>query len=79
MKVSHAYRLLGNEARVSSLLRFSKRDAYNSVASEVKRTLDGGNANHLMCILGTRCVNEQDCFYKFKLDEDVCLLSFFRK
>ena len=58
MKDSHAYRLLRNEAEGSPSLGFSERDVYNSVANEVKRTLDGGNANHLMCVLETRCVNK---------------------
>ena len=58
MKVSHAYPLLRNEAWGSPLLDFSKRDAYNSVANEVKKTVDGGDANHLMCVLDYRCVNE---------------------
>ena len=30
-----------------------------------------------MCVLKTRCVNEQDFFYKFKLDEDNCSMSIF--
>ena len=38
MKVSHANRVLRNEARGSPLLNFSKRDAYNSVVNEIKRT-----------------------------------------
>ena len=63
MKVSHAYRLLRNKAGSSPSLGFSERDAYNSVANEVKKTLDGGDANHLMCVLESRCVNEQDFFY----------------
>jgi len=46
----------------SPVLGFSKRDAYNSIANEVKRTWDGGDANHLMCVSETRCVNEQDFF-----------------
>jgi len=41
IKVSHAYRLLRNGAESSPLLGFNKRDAYNSIANEVKRTLDG--------------------------------------
>ena len=32
------------------LLGFSKRDVYNSLANQVKRTLDGGDANYLMCV-----------------------------
>jgi len=76
MKVSHAYRLLRNEAGGSPSLGLSERDAYNNVANEVKRTLDGGDANHLMCVLEARCGNEQDFFYKFKLDEDNCLMRF---
>ena len=77
MKVSHVYRLLRNEVRGSPSLGFSERDAYNSVANKVKRTLDGGNANHLMCVLEARCGNEQDFFYKFKLDANDCLMCFF--
>ena len=77
MKVLHAYRLLRNEAGGSPSLGFSERDAYNSVANEVKRTLDGGDANHLMCVLEARCGNEQDFFYKFKLDADDYLTCFF--
>ena len=42
MKVSYAYRLLRNEVGGSPSLGFSERDAYNSVANKVKRTLDGG-------------------------------------
>ena len=60
----------------SPSLGFSERDAYNSVAKEVKRTLDEDDANHLMCVLEARCGNEQDFFYKFKLDEDNCLMRF---
>ena len=41
MKVSHAYRLLRNEPGGSPSLGFSERNAYNSVANEIKRTLDG--------------------------------------
>jgi len=63
----------------SSLLGFNERDAYNSIANEVKRTLDGGDVNHLMCILWNRCVEEQDFFYKFKLEKDDSLMSFFWK
>jgi len=62
MKVSHAYQLLRNEIGASLLLEFSERDAYNSIANEVKRTLDGGDANHLMCVLEIRRVNKQDFF-----------------
>ena len=63
IKASHAYRLIRNEAGSSPLLDFSKRDAYNSVANKVKRILDGGDANHLMCVLEARCSNEQDFFF----------------
>jgi len=77
MKVLHAYRLLRNKAEGSPLLGFNERDACNSVANEVKKTIDGSGANHLICVLESRCVNEQDFFYKFKLDEDDCLMSFF--
>ena len=41
MKVSDAYRLPRNEAEGSPSLGFSERDTYNSVANEVKGTLDG--------------------------------------
>jgi len=58
MKVSHAYWLLRNKAGGSPSLGFSERDAYSSVANEVKRTLDGGDTNHLMCVLEVRCGNE---------------------
>ena len=62
MKVSHVYWLLRNEAEGSPSLSFSERDAHNSITNEVKRTLDGGDANHLMCVLEYRCVNKQDFF-----------------
>jgi len=77
MKVSHAHWLLINEVGGSPLLGFSERDAYNSVANEAKRTIDRGNANHLICVLESSRVNEQDFFYKFKLEEDDYLMSFF--
>jgi len=44
---------------------FSKRDACNSITNEVKRTLNGGDANHLICVLEIKCVNEQNVFYKW--------------
>ena len=62
MKVLYVYQLLRNEGKGSPSLGFSERDVYNSVANEVKRTLDGGDANHLMCVLEPRCGNEQDFF-----------------
>ena len=77
MKVSRAYRLLRNEIGGSLLVGFSERDTYNSVANEVKRTLDGSDVNYLMCVLENRCVNKQNIFYKFKLADDDCLMSFF--
>ena len=58
MKVSHVYRLLRNEVGGSPSLGCSERDAYNSVANEVKRTLDRGDANYLMCVLEARYANE---------------------
>jgi len=57
-KVSHAYQLQRNEFGGSLLLKFSKRDAYNDVVNEVKKTLNGGDANHLMRVLENRCVNK---------------------
>ena len=62
MKVFYAYRLLRNEVGGSPSLGFSERDAYNSVANEVKMNLDGSDANHLMCALEVRRGNEQDFF-----------------
>jgi len=62
MKVFHVYRLLTNEAGGSPLLGSSERDAYNNIANEVKRTLDKGNANHLMSVLETKRINKQDSF-----------------
>jgi len=62
MKVFYTYRLLRNEVGGSPLLGFSKRDAYNSVVNEFKKTLDGGDANHLMYVLESRSVNEQVFF-----------------
>ena len=62
MKVSHAYQLIRNEVGSLPLLGFSERDAYNSVANEIKKTLDGCDANHLMCVLESSCDNVQDFF-----------------
>jgi len=42
-----------------------------------KELLDGVDTNHLICVLENRFVNEQEFFYKFKLDEDDYLVSFF--
>jgi len=55
-------RLLRNKAGGSPSLGFSERDAYYIVVNEVKRTIDGGDANHLVCALEARCGNEQDFF-----------------
>ncbi|XP_019178877.1 PREDICTED: protein FAR1-RELATED SEQUENCE 7-like [Ipomoea nil] len=70
-------RFLKHQAGGSPLVGFTNRDAYNSIASDTSKRLDGTDSNSLIEIFRNRQSTESDFFFDFEVDCDSRLCSFF--
>ncbi|XP_019157521.1 PREDICTED: protein FAR1-RELATED SEQUENCE 5-like [Ipomoea nil] len=70
-------RFLKHQAGGSPLIGFTNRDAYNSIASDTSKRLDGTDSNSLIEIFRKRQSTESDFFFDFEVDCDSRLCSFF--
>ena len=70
-------RFLKHQSGGSPLVGFTNRDAYNSLASDSLKSLDGTDSNSLIEIFRRRQCNEPDFFFDFEVDDDARLTSFF--
>ncbi|XP_019152215.1 PREDICTED: protein FAR1-RELATED SEQUENCE 12-like [Ipomoea nil] len=72
-------RFLKHQLGGSPLVGFTSRDAYNSMAADTVKRLDGTDSNSLIEIFRRRQSTETDFFFDFELDLDARLCSFFWK
>ncbi|XP_019192156.1 PREDICTED: protein FAR1-RELATED SEQUENCE 7-like [Ipomoea nil] len=70
-------RFLKHQSGGSPLVGFTSRDAYNSMAADTVKRLDGTDSNSLIEIFRRRQSTETDFFFDFELDLDARLCSFF--
>ncbi|XP_019167282.1 PREDICTED: protein FAR1-RELATED SEQUENCE 5-like [Ipomoea nil] len=70
-------RFLKHQSGGSPLVGFTSRDAYNSIAADTVKRLDGTDSNSLIEIFRRRQSTETDFFFDFELDLDARLCSFF--
>ncbi|XP_019198749.1 PREDICTED: protein FAR1-RELATED SEQUENCE 12-like [Ipomoea nil] len=70
-------RFLKHQSGGSPLVGFTNRDAYNSMAADTVKRLDGTYFNSLIEIFWRRQSTEFDFFFDFELDLDARLCSFF--
>ncbi|XP_019185064.1 PREDICTED: protein FAR1-RELATED SEQUENCE 12-like [Ipomoea nil] len=70
-------RFLKHQSGGSPLVGFTNRDAYNSMAADTVKRLDGTDSNSLIEIFRRRQSTETDFFFDFELDLDARLCSFF--
>ena len=77
IKVFDAIRMLKKEGGGSLPLGFTKKDAYNPLASNKRKNLDGTDSNTLMGRLNQRKNGDQDFYFAFEFDEGASLIAFF--
>ncbi|XP_019179032.1 PREDICTED: protein FAR1-RELATED SEQUENCE 5-like [Ipomoea nil] len=70
-------RFLKHQSGGSPLVGFTSRDAYNSMAADTVKRLDGTDSNSLIEIFRRRQSTETDFFFDFELDLDARLCIFF--
>ncbi|XP_010696071.1 protein FAR1-RELATED SEQUENCE 5-like [Beta vulgaris subsp. vulgaris] len=75
--VAEAVRVLTKEAGGSANLGFVNRDAYDVVATQRKKELDGCDSNQLIKNFTQRQAAEYDFYYDVRLDHIGHLISFF--
>ncbi|XP_057248288.1 protein FAR1-RELATED SEQUENCE 5-like [Beta vulgaris subsp. vulgaris] len=75
--VAEAVRVLRKEAGGSANLGFGHRDAYDAVAAQRKKELDGCDSNQLIKNFSQRQAVECDFYYDVRLDAIGHLISFF--
>ncbi|XP_019189427.1 PREDICTED: protein FAR1-RELATED SEQUENCE 7-like [Ipomoea nil] len=68
-------RFLKHQAGGSPLIGFTNRDAYNSIASDTLKRLDGTDSNSLIEIFRKRQSIESDFFFDFEVDCDLRLCN----
>jgi len=71
IKVSDAMRLLKKEVGGSPTLSFTNKDAYNALAADKRKHLDGTDTNTLMGKLNQRKSEDQNFYFAFEFDEEV--------
>ena len=69
--------MLKKQSGGSLFVCFVDRDAYNHLALENLKKLDGSDSNSLIEIFRRRQSNERDFFFDFEVDCDARLCSFF--
>ncbi|XP_057248318.1 protein FAR1-RELATED SEQUENCE 5-like [Beta vulgaris subsp. vulgaris] len=77
VRVAEAVRVLRKEAGGSANLGFVNRDAYDAVATQRKKELDGCDSNQLIKNFTQRQAAEYDFYYDVRLDAIGHLISFF--
>ncbi|XP_048500305.2 uncharacterized protein LOC125497444 [Beta vulgaris subsp. vulgaris] len=75
--VAEAVRVLRKEAGGSANLGLAHRDAYDAVAAQRKKELDGCDSNQLIKNFSQRQAVECDFYYDVRLDAIGHLISFF--
>ena len=70
-------RMLKKEVGSSPALGFTNKDAYNALASDKRKNLDGTHGNPLMGKLNQRKVDDQNFYFAFEFDEGASLTSIF--
>ncbi|XP_019174289.1 PREDICTED: protein FAR1-RELATED SEQUENCE 5-like [Ipomoea nil] len=75
--VAGGIRFLKHQSGGSPLVGFTSRDAYNSLAFDTVKSLDGTDSNSLIEIFRRRQSNESDFFFDFEVDSDSRLCNFF--
>jgi len=77
IKVSDVMRLLKKEVGGSPALGFTNKDAYNALAADKRKHLDGTDTNTLMGKLNQRKSEDQNFYFAFEFDEEASLTSIF--
>jgi len=77
IKVSDAMRLLNKEVGGSPTHAFANKDAYNALAANKRKHLDGTDTISLMGKLNQRKSEDQNFYFAFEFDEKQVSLVFF--
>ena len=70
-------RMLNKEVGGSLALGFANKDAYNALASDKRKNINGTDGNTLMGKLNQRKVDDQNFYFAFEFYEGVSLTSIF--
>ena len=77
IKVSDAMRMLKKEVGGSPALGFTNKDAYNALASDKRKNLDGTDSHTLMGKLNQWNGEDQNFYFAFEFDEGGSLTRIF--
>lgn len=76
-RISQAVRYMRTEVGGDSNLSFTERDAYDALAKQKKKKLDGCDTNQLINFFAQRQANEADFYYEVLTNNENELINFY--